>query len=407
MRIAVVGDPGALRDLFGTPTEAFRWNHKFNALAVVVGSGSMIVSDGADHMRRRSSVMAAFSRRRLNGWIPMILERTDAVIDELVDPLESPAGVDDVYGVGRSLVLEIVVRAMFGARLAARAPEIGDLFQAAQDYMEAPAIRQIPHPLPFTARAQVRRDRRAFDAIIDHEIAVLRAHPSDDPLDVLATLVARDELSDSEIRDQVNTLIGAGYDTTAASLAWMLWRSLLEPGLWGRLREEADLVFGDLRERSAADETTPARLELASRVMRETLRLHPAGVVSPREAAVDVVIGGYRIPKGTLILWSAYLAGRDADAWYEPLRFDPDRFVDLNREQQVLADAAWVPFGRGARNCIGFALAQLELTLIISRMAQRLDLTLMTETVPRPVGMVVNRPKGGVPARVSPRVDDR
>jgi cytochrome P450 len=300
-------------------------------------------------------------------------------------------------------VLEIVVRAMFGERLAARAPEIGDLFQGAQDYMESPAIRQIPHPLPFTARARVRRDRRVFDAIIDHEIAHLRAHPSDDPLDVLATLVAGSALSDSEIRDQVDTLIGAGYDTTAASLAWMLWRSLREPGLWERLREEADVVFGDHREPSAADSTTPARLELASRVMRETLRLHPAGVVSPREAAVDVIIGGYRIPKGTLILWSAYLAGRDGAAWVEPLRFDPDRFVDLSPEHQVLADAAWVPFGRGARNCIGFALAQLELTLIISRLAQRLDLTLITDTVPRPVGMVVNRPKGGVPAWVSLR----
>ena len=263
MRIAVVGDPEALRNLFGTPTESFRWNHKFNLLAVVVGPGSMIVSDGADHTRRRSSVMAAFTRRRLNGWIPMIVERTDAVIDDLVDSPESPAGSVDLYRVGRSLVLEIVVRAMFGERLAARATEIGGLFQGAQDYIESPAIRQIPHPLPFTARARVRQDRRGFDAIIDHEIAHLRAHPSDDPLDVLATLVAEVDLSDSEIRDQVDTLIGAGYDTTAASLAWMLWRSLLEPGLWERLREEADVVFGDAREPSAPDPTTLARLELA------------------------------------------------------------------------------------------------------------------------------------------------
>ena len=88
MRIAVVGDPLALRDLFATPTESFRWNHKFNLLAVVVGPGSMIVSDGADHKRRRSSVQAAFSRRRLNGWIPMIVERIDATIDDLVASLD-------------------------------------------------------------------------------------------------------------------------------------------------------------------------------------------------------------------------------------------------------------------------------------------------------------------------------
>jgi cytochrome P450 len=333
----------------------------------------------------------------------MIVERTDAAIDDLIGSLESPRAMVDMYVVGRSLVLEIVVRAMFGERLATRAAEIGGLFQRAQDYLEAPAIRQIPHPLPLTARSRVRRDRRLFDAIVDREIADIRTHPRSDGLDVLETLVIEGELTDSEIRDQVDTLIGAGYDTTAASLAWMLWRSISEPGLWGRLRDEADDVLGPLGEQDEPGQATLARLELANRVMRETLRLHPAGVVSPREAAVDVAIGGYRIPRGTLILWSAYLAGRDRDAWVEPLRFDPDRFLDLSSRQQALTDAAWVPFGRGARNCIGFALAQMELTLIISRLAQRLDLTLTTTNLPRPVGMVVNRPTGGVPVCITPR----
>jgi cytochrome P450 len=145
-----------------------------------------------------------------------------------------------------------------------------------------------------------------------------------------------------------------------------------------------------------------ARLDLASRTMREMLRLHPAGVVSPREAVDDVTLAGHNIPKGTLILWSAYLAGRDASAWPDPLRFDPDRFVDPTPEQEELARAAWVPFGGGARNCIGFALARMELTLVLSRLAQLLDIDLAMSSTPRPVGMVVNRPEGGVPARVRP-----
>jgi cytochrome P450 len=220
---------------------------------------------------------------------------------------------------------------------------------------------------------------------------------------VLASLIEENELTDAEIRDQVNTLIGAGYDTTAASLAWMLWRATLEPGLWGRLRDEADAVLGSPGDSNDPDHTSLARLDLADRTMRETLRLHPAGVVSPREAATDVVVDGFLIPEGTLVLWSAYLAGRSADAWDEPLRFDPDRFLQLDPDQQASANAAWVPFGRGARNCIGFALAQMELTLIIARLAQRLDLTPNTDVLPRPVGMVVNRPSGGVPMTVTGR----
>lgn len=108
------------------------------------------------------------------------------------------------------------------------------------------------------------------------------------------------------------------------------------------------------------------------------------------------------VPKGTLILWSAHLAGRDPTAWPDPLTFDPDRFVDVSPEQSALADLAWVPFGRGARNCIGFALAQVEVTLIIARLAQRLEIRAIGAK-PRPVGMVVNRPSGGALMAVSAR----
>jgi cytochrome P450 len=221
---------------------------------------------------------------------------------------------------------------------------------------------------------------------------------------VLSALVQRGDLSDAEILDQVVTLIGAGYDTTAASLSWMLWRTALQPEVWARLRAEADEVFGPPGDDDGPrDHALLGRLICAGRVMRETLRLHPAGALSPREAAVDLEIGGYIIQKGTLVLWSAHLAGRDPATWPDPMRFDPDRFADPSPEQQAVADEAWVPFGRGARNCIGFALAQMELTLMISRLAQRLDVTPLTSAVPRPVGMVVNRPTGGVPLSVARR----
>jgi hypothetical protein len=403
MRMAVVGDPAALRELFAMPTDHFRWGHNFNALGFIVGKESMIVSDGDDHSRRRASVQTAFSRRRLNGWIPTIVERTDRVVDRLAESLAGAEREVDLNPFGRALVLEIVVRSLFGEGLAARAAEIGELFERPQAYLESPAIRQFPHPFPATARSRARADRRALDAIIDSHIATLRAQPSTDPLDVLGALVADGTLSDGEIRDQVVTLIGAGYDTTSASLSWMFWCVSHEPGLWERLRNEADEVLGPVGHAPVADAHTLARLDLANRVMRETTRLHPAGVLSPREAALDVVVGGYRIPHGTLIVWSAHLAGRDPRAWGNPLRFDPDRFLAPSDDQKALSDIAWVPFGRGARNCIGFALAQMELTLIIARIAQRLDIASTESVFPRPVGMVVNRPAGGAPMRVSAR----
>jgi cytochrome P450 len=218
LRMAIIGDPATIRELFAMPNSWFRWNHKFNLLAVVVGPGSMIVSDGDDHKRRRSSVQTAFSRRRLGGWIPMIVDRTDRAIERLLASSGEPV---DMYRVGRSLVLEVVIHALFGERMIEHSDEIGELFQRAQDYLELPAYRQVPHPVPFTARARVKADRKRFDELVDDEIERRRRDPSGDRLDVLEALVLDGSLSDAEIRDQVDTLIGAGYDTTAASLAWM------------------------------------------------------------------------------------------------------------------------------------------------------------------------------------------
>jgi cytochrome P450 len=407
LRMAVVGDPVALRELFAMSSDHFRWGHKFNALGFVVGRESMIVSDGDDHARRRSSVQAAFGRRRLNGWIPTIVAQTDRMIDDLVTALAGREREIDLAPLGRALVLQIVVRSMFGERLASRATEIGELFERPQAYLESPAIRQFPHPFPATARSRVSADRRALDEIIDGEIATLRSRPGADPRDVLATLVGEGSLSDGEIRDQVVTLIGAGYDTTSASLSWMFWRAAGEPALWQRLRAEADDVFGPVGDTATLDAHGLARLDLANRVMRETTRLHPAGVLSPREAVRHLTLGGHHIARGTLILWSAHLAGRDPRAWTDPLRFDPDRFLAPSHEKGELADIAWVPFGRGARNCIGFALAQMELTLIIARVAQRLDVSTTSTQIPRPIGMVVNRPAGGAPMRVAERRPSR
>ena len=402
-RLAIVGDPAALQEIFTSPTDTFRWGHKFNVLGFVVGDESMIVSDGADHKRRRGAVQAAFSRRRLNGWIPMIVQRTDAALDSLIASLPAGGATVDLYPVGRDIVLDVVVRSLFGRRLAARRDEIAALFQRPQRYLEGPAIRQLPHPLPFTERARVRADRAALDRLLDAEIATIRREPSGDPFDVLEALVVDGTLTDDEIRDQVVTLMGAGFDTTSATLAWMAWCTSLRPGVWDLLRAEADAVLGAPDSDVAHDASTLAALDLAGRVMRETTRLHPAGVIAPREAAVDLTVGGYLVPAGTLVLASPHLAGRDPDAWVDPLTFDPDRFVDMSPERRALADTAWVPFSRGARNCIGFALAQMELTLIVARLAQRLDVEATASETPRPVGMVVNRPSGGAPMRVTPR----
>jgi cytochrome P450 len=380
-----------------------------------VGPTSLIVSDGDLHRRRRSAVQPAFARRRLDGWMPMIVAEADRAIDERLAPRLAAAGAIDVYPIGKDLVLAITVQAFFGNGLEHRTAEIGAIFDELQAYLELPALRQAPHPLPFTRRARARTARRTFDRIVDEEIArrsAARRSPAvgggadgDDAdaadagpsrWDLLDVFVEEGStLSDEEIHDQVNTLIGAGYNTTAATVAWAVQRALEVPGTWDRMRAEADAVLGPVGSgevhRSALDE-----LEWTGAVVHEVLRVHPAGAISPRQAVVDVAIGDHVIPKGAIVLWSPHLAGRDERAWPDADAFRPERHLDPAPASAALMEAAWVPFGRGPRRCIGFALAQMELTLILARLAQRMDLTLVDRATPKPYGMVVNRPHGGV-----------
>jgi cytochrome P450 len=393
-RMAVVGGPAAIREMFQAGADSYRWGHRFMfGLRFVVGSGSMIVSDGEDHKRRRRSAQGAFSRPRLDDMVPMILRRIDEAVDELARST-APGEEIDLHPFGRHLIIGITLDAFFGPRVAARVDELSALLQSSQDFLEAPASQQMPQPLSLRRRRKVRADRRAMDRIVGEEIELRRRDSAAARADLLGLLIEDDSLSEEEVYDQANTAMGAGFDTTSAALAWTLVRAGRSPEVWSRLRAEADRVLGEPGTGSPSVETL-TELRDARNVVHESLRLHPAGLFATREAARDVSIGGFTIRRGTLIVWSPYLAGRDEDTWTDPLRFDPDRFSDLDADQQALADQAWVPFGRGPHMCLGFGLAQMELTLAIARLAQRLDVTATSAEIPRPVGLVVNRPTGG------------
>lgn len=392
LRIVVVAEPGLVHQVLTMPTSRFRWSHPLNVLRFVVGDDSMLVSDGEDHRRRRGAVLPALARRRLDAFVPAMVAQADAVADDLLQHAGSAVALEPL---SRHLAIRVVTEVLFGPPMLERAEELAALFERPQAYLEAPAVRQVPHRLPHTRRDRVRRDLAALAAIVDTEISARRAAPRDD---LLSTMVVSGELDDREIRDQVLTLIGAGYNTTAASFCWLVWCATTEPEVWHELRAEADVAFA-----SPSPDGLPGRLPFAANVVRETLRLHPAGLVAPRLAAEDVELGAWVIPRGAMVAPSPYLTGRDPRVWADPLRFDPHRFDHVTQEQRAAADRAWVPFGRGPRSCIGFALAQLELTIAATRLAQRLDLQPASAVVPSPTGLVVSRPKGGTRVEVHAR----
>jgi cytochrome P450 len=218
-------------------------------------------------------------------------------------------------------------------------------------------------------------------------------------LDLL--LAAHDDdgsrLSRTQVRDQVVTFIVAGHETVASALTWAWHLLATDREAWERLRAEVDAVcpgrspaFGDL-----------ARLPWTSAVLDETLRLYPPAWLVTRRSLAPDVLGGVDVPADALVIVSPWLVHRHPEAWAEPERFDPSRFLDAGgrRRRDVVASAAYLPFGAGPRMCIGRDMALLEGVLVLASLAARVDLEPVGPP-PRAVPLVTVRPAGGLPMRV-------
>ena len=229
------------------PVDQFRWGHRFNVLEFVVGAGSMLVADGDDHKRRRSSVQAAFSRKRLNGWVPMIVERTDAAVDALVAELPPDGAVVDLYRVGRGLVLEIVVRALFGERLAGRADRARRPVPGAAGLPRGPGALAAAPPVP-AAPGGPGSGPTSTRSTPSSTSRSPRSGPSR-----AATPSTCSRRSSSTARSPMPRSATRSAPSWARASTRPRRRcrgcsgaAPLTPGLWDRLRAEADEVYGPL-----------------------------------------------------------------------------------------------------------------------------------------------------------------
>jgi cytochrome P450 len=383
--------PDANRYLLAENTENFRWREALAMLIPVDGDTALVVSDGEDHRRRRQLVQPAFATRRIASYFDVMVDEVDREIDTWRD-----GEVRDVFASMRRAIRRIAVRSLFGDSLGARADELGDALAGAIDFVNRPPQEQLRIDLPGTPwhRARVARDRA--DAIVNAEIARRRrAPPPETTRDVLDALVAPSDdgtepLSDVEIRDQVVSLVAAGYDTTSAAAAWAVHELLANDGEWKRAAVEIEAVVGD--DRLSTEHL--GRLPHLDAVVHETLRLWPPGFISARKAVGAFEFGGYEVPAGSIVIYSPYVTQRDPRWWPEPDRFVPERWRDLEPEPYT-----FVPFGGGYRRCIGFAFATQELKVVLAQLLRRVACTRLPGSV-RPVGSAALHPKGGVPVRI-------
>lgn len=363
-------------------------------LIPVVGSCAMVVSDGAEHRRRRSLVQPAFARHRIQGYLPVMLAEIHRMLDGW-----RPGQLVNAFTDVRSCIRRIAIRSLFGDRLQAHTDEIGRELETALRYINRSPFLRFDHDLPGTAYRRAVAARGRVDAQVRAEIAHRRAEPQDrgDVLDALLWSCdhAGDQLDDLEVRDQVISLIASGYDSSSSAAGWAVYALLSHPQVYQRIRDEVARVAGD------APLTTEllAGMTYLDHTVSEILRLYTPGVLTGRTAVASFEFAGQRIPQGAKVLYSQYVTHRMPELWPQPLEFRPDRWDPRLPGYQEPAPFSFVPFGGGYRRCIGFAFAELELRALIAELARRTELSLAAETV-RPTGVATMWPKGGVPVRV-------
>lgn len=374
------------------------------ATRFVLGNG-LITSDGELHRRHRKLAAPVFTPRNIE---PFAAATVAIARDMLAGwPDHGTARVArDCYDVS----LRVAGIGLFGTDFDAAERRslhraMGELNEGYRMVVLPGGTAAVEHGLTPRGR-RMRRARAHVDEVIRRLVSNRRRGGDAAELgDLLSRLLdARDaedgsSLGDEEVRDEAVTMLLAGHDTTAATLAWTLALLALHPEEQALVHAEVDEVLGE-RAAGAADLRALRRVRAA---VDETLRLHPAVYSTVRDPIEPVELeGGHVLAPGTDVVVPIGGIHRDARHWPRPLQFRPERFLDEGaaRRRHRLA---YVPFGTGPRVCIGSSFALQELVLVVATVLQRYELAAPDGWQLRPHVGFIRRPAGDVPLRVTRR----
>jgi cytochrome P450 len=379
-RFVMVFDPELVKELFRGSADQLHAGEANALLGTVVGQRSVLLLDGAEHLRHRRLMLPPFHGRQMLRYAQTIRDSADLEIDSW--PVSTPFAL---FPSMQSLTLRVIVSAVFGYEPGPAEEELRRRLRAMVEPLARPrgllmlatVVRGRGNPeaaLKFEARKQ------AVDDILYPEIARRREQPDlGERTDVFsALLLATDEngerLSDREVRDELVTVLLAGHETTATGLAWTFDQLLHSPWVLARALEGDD--------------------EYLDAVVKEALRIRPviAGVGRVVRGA-PFRLNGYEIPPGVEINPSIRTIHRRGDIYPDPEEFRPERFLGDNPPDTY----TWVPFGGGTRRCLGASFALMEMRVVLRRVLERAAL----KAVDRRVAKVQFRaitlaPKDGV-----------
>jgi cytochrome P450 len=203
---------------------------------------------------------------------------------------------------------------------------------------------------------------------------------------------SKTRMTDEQARDEATVLFLAGHDTTAAGLIWFWYIMGKYPEIQQRVHDEIESVLG----KNSPGLADVAKLPYLSSVIKETLRLYPPAIgIFAREAKQQMELGGYEIPRGSIVYAFSYVTHRDQRWFPDPERFDPERF--LGEKERKFSPFAYFPFGAGPRACIGAQFALTEITLVAACLLRRFEFSLLLgDRDPEPFTHLSLRPRDGL-----------
>jgi cytochrome P450 len=398
-RVVFMIGPDANHFVTVSHPENFQWREgSFGDLIPLLGDGLLTI-DGAYHDRARATMMPAFHREQIEAAVATMVAEASAAIDRL-----RPGEIVDIYEWMRNLAMRIAMRALLGLD----PDDAGRGAAAAEHFERALGFYGIDYPLrllrgPGSPWARMNRSRAVLDEIVYGEISERRRHPDPERSDVLSLLLAvRDEageaFTDTEIRDQVMTLMFAGHDTSTSTLTFLLYELARHPEALTRVVAEQDEVLGG---RPPTPEQLGRELPYLEMVMDETLRLYPPAWIGPRRAVREFEFGGHTVPARAYVNYCSWASHRLPDVFPDPEAFIPERF---ERERKAaLPRGAYVPFGGGSRICIGKRFGQTEVKLVATLVLQRLRPELLPGRTMTIRQMPTLSPRGGLEVRIRER----
>jgi cytochrome P450 family 135 len=342
--LVLVWHPDAVRAVYAASPDVARRGASPGPLRPVAGPRSILFADGEPHLRIRRLMLPAFHGDRIAAYRDVVR----AVATEHVErwPRGRPV---EALRLMQELTLEVILRAVFGTDDARMAADIRATLGVAGSLPRAVAMSLVQRDLgPYSPWGAFVRRMAVVDEQLMALIARRRAAGAGGD-DVLGQLLAAG-LDDGELRDHLVTLLAAGHETTAGSLAWAVERLAREPQALARVR--------------GGDEPW------IDAVVKETLRVRPVLTVAPRKLAAPLRVDGLTLPAGVHVAPCIYLVHRREDLYPDAAAWRPERWLGAGAPESF----AWIPFGGGVRRCLGAAFATMEMAEVLRVVAARLDL---------------------------------